>query len=199
MSDGLSALLAAIDEANGLDPNTLVVDGVAEPKELAHSRMVTEWVRRFDDDPSDEQLIAARAHHLRRWSVPRTAYPEGRAGYLRWRKELGERHRAEVAEMMAEAGYGEAEVVTVTGIMAKRDLATDPAVQVHEDALCMVFLQTQLDDLVARLGAAKAADVVTKTLRKMSTDGIAAAQEVEYSAAGTEVVGLALDKFAGEV
>ena len=32
-------------------------------------------------------LLAARAHHLRRWELPRDSYPVGRAGYLRWRRD----------------------------------------------------------------------------------------------------------------
>ncbi len=31
--------------------------------------------------------IAARAHHLRRFALPRRPYPEGRPGYLRWRRD----------------------------------------------------------------------------------------------------------------
>ena len=80
MSGRLEATLAAIDAINDQDPHTLVVNGVEEPKELAHGRLVTDWVRHFDPRPSEEQLIAARAHHLRLWALPRKEYPDGRAG-----------------------------------------------------------------------------------------------------------------------
>ena len=40
-----------------------------------------------DPAATEAQVLAARAHHLRRWVVPRTSYPEGRAGYLRWRTD----------------------------------------------------------------------------------------------------------------
>src|SRR5256885_11503694 len=45
----------------------------------------------------------------------------------------------------------------------KDGLATDPAVQTHEDALCLVFLETQLLDLADQLGDAKTIDVIRKT------------------------------------
>ena len=79
-SDRFAAAIAAIDQANADDPNRLVVDGVARPKEQAHAEMMTAWVRRLDPDADEAQLLAARAHHLRRWTLPRTDYPDGRAG-----------------------------------------------------------------------------------------------------------------------
>jgi hypothetical protein len=193
LTDRLAGVIASIDEANAQDPNRLTIDGVSHPKELLHSQMVTTWVRRFDPEPSDVQLIAARAHHLRRWTVPRSDYPDGRAGYLRWRRDLGKRHRDDVAELMAAHGYDEVVTAEVGSIMAKTDLGSKPEVQVHEDALCMVFLETQLDALVERIGAEKAAQVVAKTLRKMSPTGIAAAQTLSFSMAGDGVVSQAIE------
>jgi hypothetical protein len=46
---------------------------------------------------------------------------------------------------------------------------------VVEDALCLVFLQHQFTDLLAKKGPGTMVDVVRKTLRKMSDQGKAAA------------------------
>lgn len=167
----LPAALAAIDAANAADPNRITVDGVERPKELAHAEMVTEWVRRLRPEPSEALLLAARAHHLRRWAVPRSSYPDGRAGYLRWRRHMHQRHAEETGEILAAAGYDEATVARVGDIVRKRNLATDAEVQALEDALCLVFLQTQLHELAARLERPKMLDVVRKTLAKMSEEG----------------------------
>lgn len=199
MSSRLDAVIAAIDDANALDPNVLHVDGRPQPKELAHSEMVSSWVLRFDPEASEEQLIAARAHHLRRWVSPRQEYPDGRAGYLRWRRDAGERHRAEVAALMVENGYDASAVAAVQRIMAKRGLGSERSSQVHEDALCMVFLETQLDDLVDRLGPERSADVIAKTMRKMSPDAKAAAGSLRYSDRAKAVLELAADVDSGEV
>ena len=51
-------------------------------------------------------------------------------------------------------------------------------VQVLEDALCLVFLETQLVDIAARLDPAKLPGVITKTAHKMSAAGLAAIAEV---------------------
>ena len=150
---------AAIDAANADDPNTIVVRGERRPKERAHAELAVEWVRRLVAEPSDELLLAARAHHLRRWVVPRSDYPEGRAGYLRWRTDHKRRQAAEAAEILAAHGYGPEEVARVAAIVEKRGLGTDPAVQVHEDALCLAFLELQLDPVAAQLGEHVALDV----------------------------------------
>ena len=167
-SPRLSAALAAIDAANADDPHTIVVDGAARPKELAHAELMTEWVQRLDPDADDAQLVAARAHHLRRWALPRSDYPEGRAGYLRWRAAQGKRHAAAVADIATAAGYDDDFGADVSAIVAKQGLGADPRVQTHEDALCLVFLQTQLEALAEKLGDDHVAEVLAKTLVKMS-------------------------------
>jgi hypothetical protein len=178
----LAAALAAIDDANAADPEQLEVDGVARPKELVHAERVTAWLDRLVDDPAPEQRIAARAHHLRRWELPRAEYAEGRAGYLRWRTEQKRRHAAAVGEILAEVGYDEAFVDRVGAIIAKRGLGSDPMVQAHEDALCLVFVELQFDGVAERLGDDHTVEVVAKTLRKMSPAAITLAAALPLSA-----------------
>jgi hypothetical protein len=141
------------------------------PKELAHAELMTEWVRRLDPEATDAQLLAARAHHLRRWSIPRADFPEGRAGYLRWRRTLNRQHADEVAEILAAEGFGPEVVEQVQAIIRKEHLKTDPATQTHEDALCLVFLTTQLGPVAEQLGGEKAWDVLVKTVAKMTPRG----------------------------
>jgi hypothetical protein len=177
----LERAFAAIDEANADDPATIVVDGVERPKELAHAEMMVDWVRRLDPAASEAQLLAARAHHLRRWALPRTDYPEGRAGYLRWRTALKRRHADDVAVILRDVGYDEPAIARVQQIVRKERLQHDPDVQVHEDALCLVFLQTQLSEVAEQLGEDKTIDVLRKTARKMSPAGLAAVRELELA------------------
>jgi Domain of unknown function (DUF4202) len=163
--------VAAIDAANADDPARIVVRGAERPKELAHAELVSEWVGRLRPDASEELLLAARAHHVRRWEIPRDSYPDGRSGYLRWRRALHDLHARITGEILEEAGYEPATVQRVQAIVRKRDLAHDPDVQALEDALCLVFLETQFDALADRLDTEKMDDVVRKTLVKMSDDG----------------------------
>jgi Domain of unknown function (DUF4202) len=170
--------ILAIDAANGDDPNTIIVRGEERPKELAHAELMTEWVNRLDAEADEAQLLAARAHHLRRWSLPRDEYPDGRAGYLRWRTALRKQHAAEVADLLREVGYDDSTIERVRAIVNKEGLGTDPAVQVHEDALCLVFLETQLAATADRLGDDKMLDVIAKTAAKMSPAALALVDEL---------------------
>ena len=190
--DRLARALAAIDAANADDPRTIVVDGVERPKEQAHAEMMTRWVRTLAPGCSDEQLLAARAHHLRRWSIPRDDFPPGRAGYLRWRTALRRQHAGDVAAILRDAGYDDASIGRVQDIVRKVGLGRDPEVQVHEDALCLVFLETQYDELAGRLDDDKMIDILRKTAGKMSPEGLAAAGSLPLSSSGAALLERAL-------
>jgi Domain of unknown function (DUF4202) len=190
--DRLAAALAAIDAANADDPNVITVDGVARPKELAHAELMTHWVRTLDPECSEEQILAARAHHLRRWTIPRASYPDGRSGYLKWRTALKRQHADDVGAILREAGYDDDSVARVQAIVTKRGLGHDPDVQVHEDALCLVFLETQLDELAGRMGDDKTVDILQKTANKMSPAGVEAARGLRFSPSAVALLNRAL-------
>ncbi|MGO9876175.1 MAG: DUF4202 family protein [Acidimicrobiia bacterium] len=170
--------IAAIDVGNSDDPNIVTVRSRTGPKEVLHAELVTEWVRRLDPDATEALLLAARGHHYRRWTVPRTSAPPGRAGYLRWRKSLQAQHAAELGDLLSAAGYDSGTVARVQAIVQKVDLADDAEVQALEDALCLVFLETQLADVVARLDPTTLARVLVRTAHKMSESGRAAIVDV---------------------
>lgn len=174
----------AIDAANAEDPNTIEVDGVARPKELTHAELMSAWVQRLRPDAGEALLLAARAHHLRRWALPRSEYPAGRAAYLRWRRELHERHAEDVGRILAAVGYDHETITRVQALVAKRDqpargVSDDPDTRAMEDALCLVFIETQLRSLADQLDDdEKTVEVVRRTLRKMSPAGTKAAMEL---------------------
>jgi hypothetical protein len=112
--------------------------------------------------------LAARAHHVRRWEIPRAEYPEGRQGYHRWRVALREHHARLVGAILEGEGYDPATIARVRELVRKTGLGKDPEVQVLEDALCLVFLETQFGDVAAKLDEEKLLDVTRKTLAKMS-------------------------------
>jgi ketosteroid isomerase-like protein len=170
----LRAALAAIDEANGADPTVVTVRDRTGPKEIIHADLVTEWVCRLKPGAGDALLLAARGHHFRRWTVPRASYPAGRAGYLRWRKDLHAQHARELGVVLVDAGYDAAAIAQVQALVRKDGLtraAENDDVQVLEDALCLVFLETQLVETAAKLDPAKLPGVITKTAHKMSAAG----------------------------
>ena len=181
------AAVEAIDAANAEDPNTIEVSGEMRPKELVHAELMTEWVQRLRPDASEALLLAARGHHVRRWVLPRSDYPEGRAGYLRWRRDLYELHASEVGRILAEVGYEDDTVLRVQALVAKRDqpargVSSDPETRAMEDALCLVFITTQFRSLADRLDDERMVEVVRKVLHKMSPEGVTAALQQSLDA-----------------
>jgi hypothetical protein len=189
----LDEAFAAIDAANADDPATIVVGGRRRPKEQAHAEMAVDWIRRLVAEPSDALLLAARAHHVRRWEIPRSSEPEGRAGYLRWKRGLQQHHAEVAARVLGGAGVDEATIERVQALVRKERLRTDPEVQALEDALCLVFIETQFGELAAQLGDDHMVEVVAKTLRKMTDAARTAALGLSLDEAALGIVGRALD------
>ena len=186
--------IAAIDAANAADPNLIATADGPRPKELVHAELLTDWVRRLQPEASEALLLAARAHHIQRWVMPRSSYPKGRTDYLRWRRDLHRYHADEAARLLELAGYDPASINRVRQIVRKERLTLDPEVQTLEDALCLVFLQLQLDETADHVADnAKMVDVLRKSWRKMSPAGREFALGLELTDAGRELVRQALD------
>jgi hypothetical protein len=174
----------AIDRANAEDPTSVLVRGEPWPLAEIHGRLAVDWVERLAPGADDALLLAARAHHLRRWQVPRTTYPDGRAGYLRWRRDQKQRHADDVAVLLTDAGYETAEVERVQRLIRRDGLAAgDPDAQAVEDAACLVFLETQLAEMIERIEPDKLAVVIRKTAAKMSPAALALVPELSLDPA----------------
>lgn len=178
LSERLSSALDAIDAANAEDPNTVVVRGEELPLALAHGRLASEWVGRLVPDADDALVLAARAHHLRRWEVPRSSYPEGRAGYLRWRRDQKDRHAREVVPILLGAGYDEATVNRVQVLLRRVRIDEASGTQAIEDAACLAFLETQLADVAERLDRDTLLRALRRTAAKMSVPALALVPEI---------------------
>lgn len=171
MNDRLQETLAKIDAVLANDPTMIEVDGEKRPLAPYHAQKRTEWVEKLVDGEVSEPLqIAARAQHIRRWEVPRDSYAKDRTGYLKWRTDLKKFHGEATAEIMQETGYDEATIKRVKDIISKKGIKQDPDVQAIEDALCLVFLETQLTE-VAEQESDKIISILQKTWKKMSEKG----------------------------
>ncbi len=154
----------AIDRANSADPRR--EEGA--PREVLYSRRMAGWVRTLAPSASEELLLAARAQHVRRWTVPRETYPAGRAGYLRWREDLKRMHEGQAGEILARAGYGPASIAKVRTILLRKNYAEDPEGQTLEDAACLVFLEHELVPFAEKTEEGKVVEILRKTWEKMS-------------------------------
>jgi len=192
LSQQLLDACAVIDAANALDPTVIAVRGESIALALAHGRLATDWVRHLNPEAGDALVIAARAHHLRRWEVPRTTYPEGKAGYLRWRKDQKARHARDVEVILNAAGYDALTIQRVQVLIRREQLKTDPDTQVLEDAACLVFIETQLAEMAPRFDRDHLLEVIRKTAAKMSAAGLAAVALLPIGAVEHELLAAAL-------
>ena len=193
-TDRFQRVIRSIDQANGEDPNSEVVDGVAWPKEQLYGMRMQEWVEELDPGASEALRIAARSQHIRRWEIPRSGYPMDRRGYLRWRTTLYAFHADRASEILRDQEYDAETIERVRALLQKRNLRGDTEVQTLEDAAALVFLVHHLDDFLERddIAEEKAIDIIRKTWRKMTERGHEAASALALSDESTALLEKAL-------
>jgi phosphohistidine swiveling domain-containing protein len=195
-SSRFARAIEAFDAINAEDPNHLVFADESGAKELLHARRATYWVHELDAEASESLLLAARAHHLRRWHCPRSEFPEGRAGYHAWRRELQNRHATEAAEVLESCGYSAEETSRVGELIRKRGLGHDADVQTLEDALCLVFIESQLAAFSTQHSDDKVIDIIARSLAKMSAEGRRMSARIPLADREAALVAAAVERFA---
>ena len=172
--------VAGFDLFHREDPATETVDGEELPRELAYSRRMAVWVERLDPKAGEILLLAAHCQHLRRFALPRDEYPDGRRGYLAWRRAAAREHARLAGAVLRDAGYRREKIERVQNLVLKRAGRSAPAeAQTLEDAACLVFLEHDLEALASRLGPEKTVDVLARTWPKMSAAGREAAAALD--------------------
>ncbi|MGV3704567.1 MAG: DUF4202 domain-containing protein [Arcticibacter sp.] len=180
------------DEYNKQCPEQITWNDQIYPAEYFYAVELYNWVKKLQPDANEFLLLASRSQHIGRWEIARTQYPEGRTGYLNWRSDLGKFHAAKAGELLEQAGYSAEEIERVQQIIRKQRLKLDADVQVIENALCLVFLEFQFDDLISKLSEEKMINVLRKTWKKMSEEGHNAALKLQYSPLASELISKAL-------
>ena len=168
-----------IDHAHGGDPKR-APDG--RPAELVYGERVEAWVARLVPDARPILCLAARCQHLERWSVPRNTFPEGKAGYLKWRQSLYKKQAERARELLVAAGVSAGEADEAAAWVAKSAMKTNAGSQALEDAACLVFLENEIGAFAAQHAEyprEKFIDILRKIWRKMSPAAQQAALALE--------------------
>lgn len=176
------------DNYNKRSPEHITWENADYPIEYFYAIKLYEWVKKLDPDASEELLLASRCQHIGRWEIARKSYPDGRVGYLKWRSDLSKYHAGIAAEILTSVGYDEELIGRVKQIVLKQRLKSDEEVQTMENALCLVFLQYQYDDLIAKVSEEKMIDILKKTWNKMSDPGREMALSLHYSDTGKDMI-----------
>jgi hypothetical protein len=180
------------DNYNRQDRSLLNKGDHSVPEALFFAQRLYDWVLKLDPNAGEALLLASRSQHIGRWEIPRSTYPEGRVGYLQWRKDLSVFHANKSAGILEAIGYEFSLIERVKEIIQKKNLRNDPDVQTMEDALCLVFLEFQYDDLIAQHSEEKMIRILQKTWKKMSDLGHQAALKLDYSEVGSRILHRAL-------
>lgn len=175
----LDVTLTLFDQLNAQDPNTEISEGVQIAKELLYSRRMSARLKVFNPNASELLQLAVHAQHIERWKSPRSDYPDGRIGYLKWRQELGQFHAQCASRVMTEQGYSDRDCARVCELLQKKNLKRDAEMQCLEDVICLVFIEHYLLNFVQKHSAGyseeKLFKIVQKAWQKMSPAGHAAA------------------------
>ncbi len=165
MTGKLDQALALIDAANEADPRT--EDG--KPEALLYGLRMSAECDRLFPDADDALKITARGQHIERWVLKRADYPEGRKGYLTWRKALADHHASRIGDIMANAGYPADDIERAGRMLRKQGIKRDADVQALEDIICFAFLKWYFAPFAEKHAPEKIQDIVEKTARKMSS------------------------------
>jgi hypothetical protein len=178
-NDRFQAAIVRFDEANAEDPRRILFHGRECPFELLYAERMTHWLDQLAPDASEILRLAARAQHICRWEVPRSEYPMDRAGYYRWRIRLYGFHAEKAGAILREVGYDDATVARVEQLLQKKNLKTDPEMQLLEDVACLVFLEHYFADFSKEHEPDKVVNILRKTWGKMSPRSQAAALKLD--------------------
>ena len=181
-----------IDAAHSADP-ARTPDG--RPAELVYAERVEAWVMRLDAQATPILRLAARCQHLERWQTPRATFPEGKVGYLSWRRSLYTQQAERARALLLAAGVSAEEAAAAATWISKSGLKTNPGTQVLEDAAVLVFLENEIADFAAQHAEyprEKFVDILQKTWRKLSPAAQQAALGLELPPAIAALVHEAL-------
>ncbi len=191
----LEKIIARIDVLNNQDPNFTEIQYMKIANEHLYSQRMSELLSFYCvGEPPELVSIACRAQHIQRWTISRHDFPEGRTGYLDWRKELKVFHAKTTANLMKDYDYSEQEIVQVSNMLTKHDIKNDPATQVVEDIACLVFIKYYFEPFVQKFEQKKLLSIVRKTWAKMSDKGHQLALELCHTipCESAELIKLAL-------
>ncbi len=177
-----------IDAANMEDARSEILDGRPQPRELLFAQRVYRWVEQLVEEPSEELLLAARAHTLRRWMIPRDRYPMTTVGYHQWRNALARFHADEAETILHAVGYPAKQIQSIRDFITKKNWPEDKEACVLEDADCLVFLDTKLPDYLDAWEESKTLRILRRTLRKMTPEGRTQAFQLELGEREKELV-----------
>lgn len=188
----LDKAFVLFDDYNKQDLRTIHHGGASYPIEYFYALQLHDWVKKLKPNAGETLLLASRCQHIGRWRIPRSDFPQTKAGYLAWRKKLAGFHADKAAELLKEAGYNAEEIDAVQRINLKEGIKLNPDMQVMENALCLVFLLFQYEEFLQQHEEPKVIRILQKSWGKMDEAGRETALTLPYSSEAKRLLQKAL-------
>ncbi|MDD7987076.1 DUF4202 domain-containing protein [Lentisphaera marina] len=177
---------------NQLDPDKKIIDGKEVGANFLYSQYMGEWQEKLYPHVDDSIKLAARAQHICRWELKRNDFPDGKAGYFKWRTSLAKLHAEILSEIMKECAFLDEDIARAAEACQKKNFKNNQDSQCVEDCACMVFLNYYFDDFIAKHSDEKLIGIVGKTWGKMSEKAHEAALKLDLSEKALSIVKAAL-------
>jgi len=97
-----------------------------------------------------------------------------------WRNALAKFHAEESRRILEGLGYDADLISRVSALILRTNFPGDPDSRALEDADCLVFLETKLQDYLEEWGKEKTLRILRQTLSKMTPTAAVLARELQY-------------------
>jgi len=162
-------------------------NGESYPAEVLYSARMLAMLEIVNPQSTYLLKLAAQCQHLKRWGVPRANYPFDRRGYHQWRRVVMEYQLQQTNEILTEVGMESESILIITEALRNQGNKEDVNAQIILDTACLVFLKWYLQPFAAKHEQTKVADILKKTLRKMSDKALVLLKFLEFPK-GAEVI-----------
>lgn len=178
----LQEAIARLESCLQEDPREAVIAGVRGPRDFLFTRRCLDWIQKLTPSPGEDLLVATWGHVLYRWQIARDGYPKTPDGYHNWRGAQSRLAAVEVEKILRGIRYDESAIAHVRELILKTTFPKDPDSRILEDATCLVFLETKLEDYRAEWEQeGKMVRILKGTWRKMTPRARELAKTIPYS------------------
>jgi hypothetical protein len=168
--------VSAINALHETDINLAIFNGSEMPSELVYSQRMLETLSGFSSNAGFALQLAVQCEHIERWKIARNLFPMDKPGYFQWRRAVMEFQLSRTVETLKTVGIDDADSAEVIDILSKKGKEKNVNAQIVEDVACIVFVQWYLEAFAAKHDFEKVVDIVRKTVKKMSNEGLNAVQ-----------------------
>lgn len=177
-----------INQEHSLDLTFNTEGGIEYPAELLYSNRMLSILELVLPESSNVMKIAALCQHLKRWQIPRDNFPYDRRGYHEWRRVVMDYQLEQTRLVLSDVGIEKDDITQITTILKEQGNKLNRDSQIIMDTACLVFLKWYMEPFSAKHQHEKVFDILKKTMRKMSSNGIKLIAKLDLSTSSQHLI-----------